>query len=443
MNIELPKPYPAQEKLLSEVKRNNLLILSRRWGKTTLTSRLLKWSALTKEKFRAAFSAPTYKLTMETFEEYRNTLKPAISRVVRDDKRIELVNGSIIEFWSSDDISAGRGRRYNLWVSDESQRQKNLAAFIRGAVRPTLADFMGTVYVLGTANGEGSELHDFYLDCVNDPAWFIAHGKLEENPYMDAGEILQMRRDLGPELAAQELDSQWVRLNGISPLIRKIQWEQMYGEKQNVNIRKVLAVDASVSGDMTAIIAAWTDGEFYYVDHDDVEFFEPDPVTGEIDYLDLEGMLFSKWQTGKYSTFCYDPYQLVGMMQRLRAQGVRTVEFTQINMRLKSDSYLRQVLNENKLKHPDHYMLNEHVYGATLKYSGNAVRLVKSTKNAKIDLIVALSMAIWVLKENGTNGYTQYTTAAGNHSLYIPQQAPQFNPFTGLDKLSPYGKGKG
>lgn len=205
--ISLIKPYPAQAAMMQQFKRNNLLILSRRYGKTTMCGRIHVHTSLTKANNRAAWSSPTWKLMMEAFEHHRELLAPAITRVSREDRRIELFNGSVLEYWSSDDISAGRGRKYHTWVADESQRQRNLAKFIRGAVRPTLADFRGHLYVMATANGEGSELHDFYLECIADPAWFVAHGRLEDNPYIDPEEITQMRRDLGPELAAQELDS--------------------------------------------------------------------------------------------------------------------------------------------------------------------------------------------------------------------------------------------
>jgi hypothetical protein len=403
-------------------------------GKTTLTGRVLKHAALTTERYRAAFSAPTWKLMMETFEGYRNSLQPAISRVSREDRRIELVNGSVIEFWSSDDNQAGRGRRYHLWVSDESQRQRNLSTFIRGSVRPTLADFKGSLYVLATANGEGSELHDFYLDCLQDKNWFVAHGRLEENPYIDLEEINTMRRELGPELAAQELDSEWVRIDGVTPLVRASQWDQLYSEKENRGQRKVLAIDASVNSDVTALVAVWSEDNNYYVDYGDVNFIEPDVFTGEVDYLGLETQLLDMWATGKYAGFAYDPYQMVSLAQRLKQRGVTVYEFTQSNMRNNSDSYLRQVIGEARVHHPNHDILTEHVFNATLKFNpNNSVRIIKLNKNNKIDLAIALSMAVWTHKERiGNKAQIQYAPVVNR----VPIQ--QSSPYSGLDSLNPY-----
>jgi phage terminase large subunit-like protein len=86
-------------------------------------------------------------------------------------------------------------------------------------------------------------------------------------------------------------------------------------------------------------------------------------------------------------------------MQRLKAKGVQTFEFTQNNMRMKADGHLRQLLQQKKYTHPAHDMLTEHVLNATLKYTNDQFRLIKGSKTSKIDLAVALSMAAYTLKE--------------------------------------------
>jgi phage terminase large subunit-like protein len=417
IQIALPKPYAAQAAILRNKRRNNLLILSRRWGKTTMTGRLLLHGAIVNEGFRGAWSAPTWKLMLETFEQHRDTLTPIISRVTREDRRIELINGSVLEYWSSDDPSAGRGRKYHIWCADESQRQRNLRAFIKGSVRPCLADFRGELWMMGTANGEGSDLHDFYLDCMLDPDhWQVAHGSLDQNPYIHPDEIEQMRRDLGPDLAAQELDSKWVRVDGVAPLVRMTEWDSLYEERDDLTNPRVLAVDGSVSGDMTALVGAWRDPltDHYFVDYSDVTMFEPD-LDGEIDYEKVEQAIQRRWETGRYVQLAYDPYQMVSLAQRLKRRGVQVFEFTQNSMRLRADSFMRQLINEGRLHHPGHDLLTEHVLAATLKYSGDGrmFRLVKSQKSSKIDLAVALSMALWTLHASDAQGQQVFHAALG------------------------------
>lgn len=425
LQIELKKPFPAQAKILKNRRRNNLLVLSRRYGKTSLGHYLVCRGSIERERTRTAWSSPTWKLMIQGWEDIIQILRPIIVRKSREDRRIELLNDSLIEFWSTDDPQAGRGRKYHRWVHDEAQRDRNLVKFFRGSARPTLADYKGESWVLGTANGEGSQFHEFYLECVGDPSWQVAHGRLEDNPYIDPEEIATMRRDLGPELAAQEIDSQWVRVDGITPLVRKTQWDLLYEEKENRSRTRALAIDASVKHDKTAIVACWLDEltDVTYVDYNDVQMIEPDPQTGEVDYEELEEQLWARWQTGRYHIFAYDPYQMVSLAQRLKRRGVRVMEFTQNSMRLKGDGLLRQLINQNKLRHPGHDMLTDHVLSATLKYVNEAFRLVKGAKDDKIDLAVALSMACWALNQTKAQAMQTYTPVTDAAMVPHLQQA--------------------
>lgn len=116
VKVSLAKLTEKQEKILKNRKRNNFLLLSRRWGKTTFCERLAAEEAILTPNRRIAWSAPTWKLMIETFERHKNTLLPITKRINREDRRIELINGSVIEYWSSDDPSAGQGRVYSVVI---------------------------------------------------------------------------------------------------------------------------------------------------------------------------------------------------------------------------------------------------------------------------------------------------------------------------------------
>lgn len=425
INIYLQKPYPAQQTILDNRKRNNLLLLSRRWGKTTIIKTLIAEDAIVTPDFRVAWSSPTFKLLLDVFEEFIDILAPVTAKINKEERRIRLINNSLIEFWSSNDPSAGRGRKYHRWVSDETQRQRKLAEFIKGSVRPSLADYRGELWVLGTANGEGSEFHGYYLEVKDKPNWQIVHGSLNDNPYIHPDEIKELREDLGPLLAAQEIDSQWVPINGLTPLISSFEWKSLVNIPLTTRPQKVLALDASISGDTTGLIAAWRDltTRQYCVDYDDIYEITPtleDPETGilQIDFLALEAMVWRMWQTGQYAALVYDPYQCVSLAQRLRRKGVRTIEFTQNSMRVKADSYLKQVLSDGLFSHPDHPDLNAHIKNASVKYatSNTGLRIVKRDQSVKIDLAVALSMSIYAMTTLKPGVVEKYTPGVGSYA---------------------------
>lgn len=442
VTVKLLKPYPAQQKILDNAKRNNLLVISRRWGKTALSKYIVQKACLVNEKHRASISFPTFKLMLQLFEEYRSELSAVITRVSREDKRIELINGSILEFWSSDDTQAGRGRKYHIWVHDECQRQRNLSDFIFGSVRPTLADYRGQLWVLGTANGEGSDFHDLFLQASQDPTWQVAKAKLENHPIISDEEIAQMRIDLGPDYAAQELDSEWIRVDGQTPLIRQLQWEALFGTADSTGRLKTLALDASIDSDNTALSAVWTDAITGITYIEDVWLFEPDPILGEIDYIALEKQILRMWQSGQYSVLAYDPYQTVSLKQRLEAQGVRTFKFTQNSMRSLGDTYFRQRLIEGTVRHPDNPDLTKNILSCALRYGQNNYRIVKANKNALIDLAVATAMACYTNHTLGQGSGVAYTPAIHqvvNRQITPPISTPQ-SPFSDTRRFSPWNR---
>jgi hypothetical protein len=450
IQIHLQQPYKRQQEFIDNKKRNNFLLLPRRFGKTTLTKILIAVGAIQNPGYRAAWASPTWKLMLEVFEEFVETLKPLTKRLNREDRRITLYNGSVLEFWSSNDPSAGRGRKYNIFVCDEMQRQRKLMDFVKGSVRPCLADLQGDLWILGTPNGEGTEFHDLYLEAkANDDIWYVANGTLNDNPYMHPEEIEMMRRDLGPLMSAQEIDAQWIPVNGLSPLVSHFDWLDLIKIPDGVRPQKVMALDASISGDTTALLASWRDQltQLYYVDYDDIHTFTPsleDVETGilQIDFAEVETVIWRMWQTGRYAALVYDPYQAVSLAQRLRRRGVRTIEFTQNTMRVKADSYLRQVINDGALYHPNHDELNNHIKNATVKYTPNGgLRIIKPEKKKKIDLAVALSMSIYAqntLKPGIVSKFEPEVIKYQSNQSYQSQAVS--TPFSNLQALSPFNK---
>lgn len=424
--VNLAKLTIKQDIILKNRKRNNFLLSSRRSGKTTFCERLAAEEAIKYPNRRVAWSAPTWKLMIETFERHKSTLLSIIKRINREDRRIELINGSVIEYWSSDDPSAGRGRKYHIWISDETQRQRKLNEFIKASVRPCLADYRGELWILGTPNGVGSDFHELWLECENSEkenpgTWNFAKIALEDNPYIHPDEIKQMRQDMGFTVSRQEIDAEWVKIDGIAPLIHKLAWDDLYEVSDKRRSQKVMVVDGSLSGDTTSIIGVWKDliTNEYYVDYEDIHVFDPQVtehmMDGQIDFAVVENVLMHMWETNRFMALGYDPYQMVSLAQRLKRRGVRTIEFTQNAQRIKADSYLRQVLNDGLLHHPDHPELNEHVLNATIKYSPqNTIRIVKSQKSKRIDLSVCLSMAVYLLNTMHPSSITEYSAAVGN-----------------------------
>ena len=112
--------HPGQQKVLSERRRFNTLKCGRRWGKTKLSEELL----LSPEDktngalngFPVAYFAPTYKMLMDVWRATNNIVYGITKTKSETEKRIELLSGGVIDFWSLEDPNSIRGRKYKRVV---------------------------------------------------------------------------------------------------------------------------------------------------------------------------------------------------------------------------------------------------------------------------------------------------------------------------------------
>jgi hypothetical protein len=196
--IILSEPHPAQDKVIAERKRFNVLCCGRRWGKSALAVNLLTETAL--DGYPVGYFTPTYKLLDGTYNECLNALEPVIKRK-NEHQFIELITGGRIEFWSMENELAGRSRKYKRVIVDEGAFAKNLWKLWTESIRATLTDYKGDGWFLSTPKGK----NDFYrlfnrgID-EKETRWAAWQMPTLTNPYIDPEEIEDARQDL-PELA--------------------------------------------------------------------------------------------------------------------------------------------------------------------------------------------------------------------------------------------------
>ena len=203
VSITLPRPHPAQAKILREAKRFNAVACGRRFGKTTLGLHRLCGPAL--EGYPVGWFAPTFKYLDEAWRDFNRILKPLIARKNEQQKRIELVTGGTLEFWTLTDPDAGRSRKYKRVAIDEAAKAKNLEQAWNEAIRATLADLKGDADFYSTPKG-----HNFFWKAFargQDPAnedWASWRMPTTANPHIDPAEVEAARRQLPERVFSQE-----------------------------------------------------------------------------------------------------------------------------------------------------------------------------------------------------------------------------------------------
>ena len=209
ITLVLPKPHEAQQRILREKKRFNVICCGRRFGKTLLCINLLVEPAL--QGYPVAWFAPSYKYLIEVWRETVRILKPIIAEKNSTDKRIQLLTGGVIDFWSLEDPDAGRSRKYKRAVVDEAAKVRYLETAWTESIRATLADYVGDVFFPSTPKGL-NYFHTLYQKGTDEfqTDWQSWQMPTSSNPFIKPEEIEAARESLPEQVFKQEFLAEFI-----------------------------------------------------------------------------------------------------------------------------------------------------------------------------------------------------------------------------------------
>lgn len=206
-------PHADQLRVLRGAQRFNAVACGRRWGKTrlgvfvALTGGTLDHQRALAQGYDVGWFAPTYKLLDEAWRESKLALEPiGIERADSQRMRLELSTGAAMDFWTLEDVDAGRGRRYGTVIVDEAAMSRHLHESWDAAIRPTLTDHRGSAWFLSTPKGLNffNDLWQRGQDQQRWPGWASFHAPTISNPFLAPEEIEEARRTLPQQTFAQE-----------------------------------------------------------------------------------------------------------------------------------------------------------------------------------------------------------------------------------------------
>jgi hypothetical protein len=194
--------HPGQLRVLREADRFNVLECGRRFGKTHLGVQLAIDVAI--DGGEVGWFAPTYRYLADPWRAVEKALGPAIVKVDRVEKRLDLISGGSIDFWSLDSVDAGRGRRYDRVIIDEAGIVRDLGPAWQETIRATLADKQGDAWFLGTPKGRNFFHRCFERGQIADGGWKSWRLPTTTNPTIRDEEIEAARRELPKQIFEQE-----------------------------------------------------------------------------------------------------------------------------------------------------------------------------------------------------------------------------------------------
>lgn len=203
-------PRPLQRELHANLRRFNVLVCHRRFGKTVFCINHMIDRALrhTMPMPRFAYIAPTFGQAKRIAWDYLKSYTAKIPgiQVNEADLRVDIPhNNARIMLLSAENAENNKGIYLDGVLLDEYGSMDPVAW--REVIRPTLSDRHGWATFIGTPKGQNHfyELRE-YAKSGKDPAWYTALFKASETGIISKDELDSARREMTEEEYNQEFE---------------------------------------------------------------------------------------------------------------------------------------------------------------------------------------------------------------------------------------------
>jgi phage terminase large subunit len=208
--ITIPfKPREQQKEIFEKLKRFNVFVCHRRFGKTTLAINVLIRIALSKPGAFCAYIAPTFKQAKDVAWHPPDTsVKTFIRNIPNYEKweqegRVLLPNGSIIRLFGADDPDRLRGIGLDYVVIDEVS-QMNPRTWTE-IILPALSDKGGHAMFIGTPKGHNF-LYDIWASAEDKDNWYRKDFKASETGIIDPDILEDLKEQMDDDTFQQEYE---------------------------------------------------------------------------------------------------------------------------------------------------------------------------------------------------------------------------------------------
>lgn len=203
------KPRQLQAELHRKLKRFNVLVAHRRFGKTVfcINETIDKALRCDKPNPRYAYVAPLYKQAKSVAWDYLKAYTRPIPGTTFNEAelRADLPTGARIQLFGADNPDALRGIYLDGVVLDEYAQMN--ARLWPQVIRPALSDRLGWAVFIGTPQGHNA-FYELYQSADGDD-WYRAMHRASETGIVAASELQAAQRDMSPEEYEQEFECSW------------------------------------------------------------------------------------------------------------------------------------------------------------------------------------------------------------------------------------------
>lgn len=211
MQVVIPyKPRPLQREIHASLRRWNLLVCHRRFGKTVFAiNELIKQAAKNQKKMpRYAYVAPYYKQAKQIAWDYLKDFTRPIPgiKINESELRVDFPWGARIQLFGADSPDSMRGLYLDAVVLDEYADMS--PRIFSEVLRPALSDREGSAIFIGSAKG-GTPFYDLWERVKEDPDWFTKVYPASETKVIPEAELADAKKIMDEDEYNQEYECSW------------------------------------------------------------------------------------------------------------------------------------------------------------------------------------------------------------------------------------------
>jgi hypothetical protein len=252
----VPRPY--FDNFHRRWQRFSCIVAHRRAGKTVaaLMDTLHRALKNTTTNGRYAFCGPTHAQIKDVVWAYlkQYTFSLPNTRVNEAELSVTLFNGAQIRLYSLDSTAYDRMRGIFLDGCTIDEYADCDPRAMAEVIRPALSDRQGWLSIIGTAKARDS-FYKIYRFATKDPEWFHTRLKYNETNVIAPSEIEQMRKLMGPNEFARELESSF-EVEGYDQLVSGATVEEAFTRSVPVDHGQqlVFGLDVARFGDDRTVL---------------------------------------------------------------------------------------------------------------------------------------------------------------------------------------------
>ena len=268
MQITLFTPHLGQKKVISDFSNSEhkfgTVVTSRQWGKSLLGQNLLLYWLLATPNQKGCWISPIYNQAKKVFQELSDASNSIIQQSNKAELTLKFVNGSTVQFLSSERPDSVRGFSFNYMVVDE-------AAYVneRGfetAILPTLTAIGKKCLIISTPKSK-NWFYKYYLRGLDGSTEYISFkGQSTDNPFIDQSFIAQQRLSLPDDIYRQEYMAEFTDAG--SEVFRNV--DNACIVSQYINGDKVqrcfIGIDTGLSNDYSVLTVMNESGRILLID---------------------------------------------------------------------------------------------------------------------------------------------------------------------------------